>query len=205
MLIALIGAAVLVRRMPLAALGVLGGTFVPVLFVLAYPAESDPERYYLPSYWAIGVCLGAGAGVLAKGGLPQPPRSIVAIVLALFVFVAGGNAYANRGAFAATGDRSAQAFVDRIVRETPSGAILVAPWMYATPLAYAAYVEKRLGNRIVVTGWPGDYVAYYPAWIAHHPITFISDDPILSVAGLQIATNDLLTPAPHLFVARALP
>jgi len=203
MLIALVGIVAVVRRVPLAGLGILGGSLLPVLFVLAYPAESDPERYFLPSYWAIGLFLGAGADLLARGGLKRLPRALVMVVGALLVFVTGSDIYTNRGAFSAGRDDSARAFIDRIVRETPSGAIIVAPWMYATPLAYAAYVEGRLGNRIVVTGWPNDYIAYYPAWIADHPIVFISDEPILSVSGLRVRERDLLTPAPHLFSALA--
>ena len=177
---------------------------LPVLFVFAYPAESDPERYYLPSYLAIGVFLAAGADLLARGGLGRAPRPIVAIVAALFAFVAAGDIYANRGAFATTDDRSARQFIDRIVRETPADAILVAPWMYATPLAYAAYVEKRLGQRIVLTGWPNDYTAYYPAWLADRPIEFITDDPVVAVSGLRVEPGDALGPAPHLFAARVL-
>ncbi len=74
--------------------------------------------------------------------------------------------------------------------------------MYDTPLAYAAYVEKSLGRRIVVTGWPEDYSAYYPVWLADRPIVFVSDDPILSVPGLRVREHQLLTPA-HLFSALA--
>ena len=204
LLIALIGIIAVVRKAPFAGVGILTGTLLPVLFVSAYPAESDPERYFLPSYWAIGVFLGAGADVLARGGLARPPRAIVAVVAALFVFVAAGNVYADRAAFAATRDRSAQHFIERIVRETPNRAILVAPWMYATPLAYAAYVEKRLGDRIVVTGWPEDYNAYYAGWIVRRPITFVTDDAVVSVKGLRFDRYDSVTPAPHLFAARAL-
>lgn len=201
-LIALVGVVAVVRRVPLAGLGILGGSFLPVLFVLAYPAESDPERYFLPSYWAIGFFLGAGADVLSRGGLRTAPRSIVAVVGGLFVFVAGSNVYANRAAFGPRSNPSVQAFITRIVRDTPANAILVAPWTYATPLAYAAYVDHRLGGRIVLTGWPEDYVAQYPHWLANRPIVFVSDDPILEVAGLRVReTGDLLTPAPHLFDA----
>ena len=204
MLIALIGIVAVFRITPFAGLGILTGTLLPVLFVSAYPAESDPERYFLPSYWAIGVFLGAGAEVLARGGLRRAPRSIVAVVAALFAFVAAGNLYAGRAAFATTGDRSAQRFVDRILRETPARAILVVPWVYATPLAYAAYVEKRLGDRIVVTGWPQDYNAYYATWITRRPITFVTDDPVVSVDGVRFDPYTSITPAPHLFAARAL-
>jgi hypothetical protein len=201
MLLALVGAVAVIRRSTLAGLGILGGSLLPVLFVLAYPAESDPERYFLPSYWAIGLFLGAGADWLARGGLARAPRVLVVVVGALFVFVAGTDVYTNRGEFSAGRDGSAQAFIDRIVHETPPNAIIVTPWMYATPLAYAAYVQKRLGKRIVVTGWPNDYAAYYPAWITDRPIIFVTDEPMLSVTGLRVRERELLSPAPHLFAA----
>jgi hypothetical protein len=204
LVIAAVGVFAVVRRAPLAGLGILEGSLLPVLFVLAYPAESDPERYFLPSYWAIGLFLGAGADVLARGGLNRMPRALGVVIGALFVFVAASNVYVNRGAFSAAGDESAQAFIDRVIHETPANAIVVAPWMYATPLAYGAYVQKRLGERIVVTGWPNDYAAYYPAWIADRPIIFVSDQPALAVSGLRVLANDELTPAPHLFSAIAV-
>ncbi len=203
LLIALVGAVAVVRRRPAAGLGILAGSLFPVLFVLAYPAESDPERYFLPSYWAIALFLGAGADLLARGGLGTAPRALCVVVAGLLLFVAGTDVYANRGAFFAGRDDSAQRFIARVVHETPPNAIVVAPWMYATPLAYAAYVQKKLGRRIVVTGWPEDYSAYYPAWLADRPITFVSDDPILSVPGLRVREHQLLTPAPHLFSALA--
>jgi hypothetical protein len=65
-------------------------------------------------------------------------------------------------------------------------------------------VQHRLGKRVVVTGWPGDYIAYYPSWIVDRPIVFVSDDPVLAVAGLRMRERDLLTPAPHLFSALAV-
>jgi hypothetical protein len=203
MLIAIIGAFAVVRRAPAAWLGIIGGSVLPVLFVLAYPAESDPERYFLPSYWAIALFLGAGADLLARGGLPRAPHALTVVVGGLLLFVAVTDVYGNRGQFFAGHDDSAQQFIDRIVRETPPNAIVVAPWNYATPLAYAAYVQQKLGRRIVVTGWPEDYSAYYPGWLADRPITFVSDDPILSVPGVRVRERQLLTPAPHLFSALA--
>jgi hypothetical protein len=203
MLIALVGAIAVVRRNPPAGLGLIGGSFLPVLFVLAYPAESDPERYFLPSYWAIALFLGAGADVLARGGLTTAPRALAVVVGGLLLFVAATDVFTNRGVFYAGHDESAQQFIDRVVRETPPNAIVVAPWMYATPLAYAAYVQKSLGRRIVVTGWPQDYLAYYPGWLADRPITFVSDDPVLSLPGVRVREPHMLTPAPHLFSALA--
>ncbi len=203
MLVALIGLGTVLRRAPFAALGILGGTLLPVLFVLAYPAESDPERYFLPSYWAIGVFFGAGADLLAHGGLVRTPRAVTAVVAALFLFAAGSDIYTNRGAFSAD-DTSAREFIDRIIHNTPPNAVIVTPWMYATPLAYAAYVQKRLGDRIVVTGWPNDYRGYYGRWIAaHRPIIFVTDEPVISVDGLRMREADMLAPAPHLFSALA--
>ena len=201
LLIVLVGVAVLLARAPMSALGLLGGSFLPVLFVLAYPAESDPERYFLPSSWAIGMFLGVGADALARGGLTRAPRAVAAVVAALFLFVVGSDLYVNRAAFEAGRDDGGDAFVERVRRATPDDGIVVAPWMYATPLAYAAYVQRSLGHRTIVTGWPQDYIGWYPRWLPRRPITFVSDEPVLAVAGLRVREADFFGPAPHLFRA----
>ncbi|MFN2461605.1 MAG: protein O-mannosyl-transferase family [Candidatus Velthaea sp.] len=204
LIIALAGAVASLRRRPAAALGLLAGGFLPVLFVLAYHAESDPERYFLPSYWVIAVFVAKGADALAAGGLSRPPRAVVALIGALFIFVAGTNVYVGRNFFNARFDRGAQRFVDRVAQSTPDDAVLVAPWMYATPLAYGAYVERRLGRRIVVTGWPQDYLTQYPHWLARRPVIIVSDDEtLLRLPGVMYDPPDLPQRSPRLVRLRS--
>jgi hypothetical protein len=54
--------------------------------------------------------------------------------------------------------------VESVARDVPDGAIMVAPWYEAQALGYGAYVEHALGSRVIVAGWPGDFVRNYPAW-----------------------------------------
>ena len=47
-------------------------------------------------------------------------------------------------------DRTALSAIDSVLRLTPPNAIVVADWNFATPLAYAAYVEHRFGRRLIL-------------------------------------------------------
>jgi hypothetical protein len=164
------------RHRTLATLGLCFGGALPVLFVLAYHAESDPQRYYLPAFWVIAFFLAIGAQTLARGGLEMPPRSVVALVGLLFAFVIGSNIVANLSNFDAPQNPSgAVRWIDRVIANTPENSVIVAPWVYATPLAYAAYVQHRMGHRIVLAGWPGDYAAHYLAWLRSRPVTLVDD------------------------------
>jgi hypothetical protein len=205
LIIALFGLWAAMRSNAMAGAGLLVGGFLPVLFVLAYTIESDPERYFLPSYWVIAALLGLGANMLARGGMTRPPRSIVALIGVLFLVVAGTNIYVNRGAFGPP-DHSGERFIDRVVAMTPANAVLVASWMYATPLAYGAYIERRLGDRIVLTGWPDDYnKADYQRWLAKRPVVVITDDSTLSLPGLILNDDDIAGMRPVLFNVQVAP
>jgi len=201
-LIALIGAIAFVRRSPLGGTGLLLGGMLIVLFVLAYHAESDPDRYFLASYWVIAVFVGAGADVLSRAGMERAPGGVIAFIALLFVFVTGANLYAGRNAFGPK-DHDAQRFVDTIVAHTPANAIVVAPWMYATPLAYGAYVQKRLGDRILVTGWPVDYSSKYRDWVRIRPVRIVGSDEPPVDAGVRVLRTELVV-LPPLYTVEAL-
>ena len=72
--------------------------------------------------------------------------------------------------FAQPRSSGARAVITTVQRNTPKNAILIAPWLYATPLAYGAYVEKSLDGRIVETGWLSDDAARVPAWSQTRPV-----------------------------------
>jgi hypothetical protein len=65
-------------------------------------------------------------------------------------------------------------YIAEVERVTPSGAIVVAEWAFATPLAYAAYVEHALDGRIVVSASPAQFASYYPAWLARRPLYLVA-------------------------------
>ena len=62
-----------------------------------------------------------------------------------------------------------------MIAATPDGAIIIANWTFATPLGYAAYVDRTLGKRIVVTAFPGDYSSYYPQWLKSHRLYTVNE------------------------------
>jgi hypothetical protein len=72
-------------------------------------------------------------------------------------------------------DIGAQPLINRVAAMTPENAIIIASWTYATPLTYAAYVDKQLGDRVVETAWPADDAGYIPKWFRHRPIVLVLD------------------------------
>ena len=58
--------------------------------------------------------------------------------------------------------------------------MVVAEWAFATPLAYAAYVQRRLGERIVVSASPSQFATLYGGWLRKRPVYIVSFDDALS-------------------------
>ena len=88
-----------------------------------------------------------------------------------------------------------------MIARTPPDAIVVAPWLYATTLAYAAYVLHRdFGPRIVVTAGaaPVREPRTEAGWRTR-PLVIVSDDPLASSAA---ATRELDHGSPHLYALR---
>lgn len=178
LLLAFWGGLVFLRNDSPLAIGLGFCAFLPVPFALTYSAESDPYRYYLPSLWLTGVCLALGTQRLVE---LLDPRQLFArrvggaLVLLLIV---GSLAYNNRGLLDWRHDRQAINFIKEVQMKTPKNAIIVANWYYATPLAYAAYVEHSLDARTVVAAWPNDYDPLYIHWLQTRPVFVISTSPI---------------------------
>jgi hypothetical protein len=197
LVLALIGVVILARRTPLVAAGVFLAGALPVLFVLAYTVESDVKRYFLPSYWAIAFFLALGVDLLARGGMGRAPRAVIALITGFFLYVAGADVYGGRDRLVYS-HGTAQPVIDRVIQATPNNAILVSPWLYATALAYGAYVEHDLGDRIVVTGWSGDYLQLYPVWLRTRPIVFVTDEAV-SIPGYTITNIEPEQIRPQIF------
>ena len=138
---------------------------VPTAFALAYTIESDPKRYYLLGFAVVSVFAGMGSTWLMRATAATPAARILTAfaIAALFVGV-------NHGIFAQRSNYGAEAVIDAAAANTPDDAILVSPWIYATPLAYGSYVEHRLGHRILVTAWLSEVHTRVPAWIKRRPV-----------------------------------
>jgi hypothetical protein len=172
------GAVALCADEPLLFVGLALGGFLSVPFALGYPAESDVERYFLPSLWILALFLAIGTARMV--GMVESRFSFARraggfVVLGLLAAVL---AYGNRGIIDQRRDDSAARFIDEIRSRTPRNAIIVASWNYATPLAYGAYVERSLDRRIVVTGWPTDYESMYFQWLRERPVFVVSTAPV---------------------------
>jgi hypothetical protein len=172
---------------------------IPLLFIFAYSSESDTARYFLPGYFAVACAAGYGASAIGAG-LPRAPAVIAAFVgLLVLVTIGAGDLATNDGIFGQPQDPGASDWIARIRATTAANAVVVAPWLYATPLGYAAYVDRRLGDRIVVTAGADDYAASYRRWMRTRPVVIVSDDPV-HLGGFE--TIEIDRGDPHLYALR---
>lgn len=172
------------RRTPLG--GALFLAFaLPAAFGFAFSIEADRDRYYLISFAVSMVLAGCGAGAIARA-LPPLRRTTQTLVAAMAVVLL----VANRNTFLQPQSTGAQADLAAIVEKTPPNAILVAPWLYATPLAYAAYVEHALGNRILDCAWLSDESARIPQWTRTRPVYVIGSAvaPVPGYRAVHVST-----------------
>jgi hypothetical protein len=192
---ALLGLALVARDAPLLAAGLVLGVILPVPFALSYRSESDVDRYFLASFIAIAALTGAGLSRGIVAYLRERSRFATVVATALVWIFAVEILYANRGTFAQRDDDEAQRYVDRIIASTPSNALIIANWAYATPLAYAAYVEHRMGGRIVETAWVGDDAAYLPQWVRERPVYAVVLGSAPTLPGVRTVEADIGFPS----------
>jgi len=171
--LALFGAVVCVRRDPRVLAGLLALGIVPLLFVVSYGAEADDARYFAPAYLTVAVLAAYGASALAGALRPPLLPAFAAAGLVAFAALLVNDGSEGAALFAQRGRSDASRFVDRVVATTPSDAIVIAPWVYAPPLAYRAYVEHGFGERIVVTAWPNEMTGHFADWLRRRPIVVV--------------------------------
>jgi hypothetical protein len=185
--LALFGAVMLWWRLPLVLAGALLLGLLPLLFAGAYPVESNATRYYLPAYFAIAVAAGYGVAVLDASLRGTQRYAALAVIGLAWVALVGNDV------------RDGREFIDRVVASTPPHAVVIAPWNYATTLAYGAYVLDAMGDRIVLTAGSHQYLKQYRNWLARRPIVVVSDDPD-TWHGFHV--HELDDGSPHLYALR---
>lgn len=196
----LAGVALVAAEMPLVALGVLLCGTLAIPFVLNFHAESDVDRYFLASYVVLAAFAAAGLSRCARIAAEKRPRlGEIAVAVLFTVAIARVAAVDAPSILALRRDESATRYVDRVIATTPPNAVIIADWAYATPLAYAAYVERRLGARIVETAWVGDDAAFIPAWIRRRPVYAVSTG-VPRVPGVRTLVRDAAQPYVFQFV-----
>jgi len=165
LLLALGGLFALVRADRWLAAALILAVGVPVTFAFGYTIEADIARYYLISFGVAALLAGYGAAIIARELAPLRGAATL-LVFAL----AGALIVENRDTFSQARSQGARPVIATVREKTPKNAILIAPWIFATPLAYAAYVEHSLDRRTVQAAWLGDVAARVPNWQRSRPI-----------------------------------
>jgi hypothetical protein len=176
LIVALGGLGAIAFSAPLVAIGLLVAVVLPASFGASYQAEADPERYAFALYalTALGVAVGADRAVRAFARTTRPALALGAAIALLCAAVLHDAASA-RDLVASRSDGRAADLAARVAASTRDGAIVVAPWDFATPLAYHAYVENAMGRRIVVCALPLEDLAFYPEWARRRQLAIVSD------------------------------
>jgi hypothetical protein len=172
---ALVGLGFIAARAPPVCIGLVLAALLPALFGASYPAEADPERYVFAVYAvaALGVAVAADRTVRAFGR--AAPTRALAVVASLLAIVLARDVVRASDLYAFRGNDSAQALGERVAASTRDGAVVVAAWDWATPLAYRAYVEHGFGRRIIVCALPLDYVEDYGGWARRRQVALLSE------------------------------
>jgi len=179
MLLGVLGTAARVRRSPVVSAALVAFAAVGIPFALGYAEEADKERYLLPALWVISIFAALGLGMLPD--LMRAPRTSLraAAVAAASIALAGITTYAHRSIIVQNRDAVARHYVDALRTLTPNGTIIVTAWTYATPVAYTTFVDRTLGNRIVVTAEPATVADRIIHWSAAACVVVVTDDSSL--------------------------
>jgi hypothetical protein len=160
---------------PTVAIGLVLAGLVPALFGASYPAEADPSRYVFALYAVIGVGIAVAADRTARAFGRERPVLALGVVAGMLALAVVRDAALGTDVVAARTVTEARDLGDRVAASTRDGAVVVAVWDWATPLAYKAYVDRALGSRIVVTALPRDHLAEYATWMRHRQVAIVSD------------------------------
>ncbi len=144
-------------------------------FVASFSAEPDPVRYYLFPAWALWSGAALGLCVILRRVVARASAQS-GVVLGMLAVVALCEIYAGRSLFVQRKDHLGFTYIDAVIARTTDNAVIVAPWTYITPLAYAAYAQHRTKARIVVAGEADDFADRIPRWMANDPVFAISEN-----------------------------
>ena len=188
--LAALGGGLLIARGRLAGSALALAALLPVPYTESYNELQDPSRYYLFSLWCAAIAIGVAFEYIADlVGLV--PHSIGRFALAAALVASFAAAAPDRPSyFAQRDERSASLYVDDVIAATPPDSVVVAEWAFATPLAYAAYVQRRFGERIVVTASPTQFATLYAAWLRSRPVYIVSFDDALALPGYRVDRGD---------------
>jgi Protein of unknown function (DUF2723) len=195
--LALLGVYAFFRRNAVSAAGALLCGLCVVPFALSYAEEADKLRYLLETFWITALVIGFGADFLMSrlARLYRPASALVPLALFALLAVQARQQPIVSG----PQDVVANLYVQRVIRATADNAIVVAPWIYATPLGYYAYVERAFGNRIVYNTHIEDAVRRLRRLANERPTYVVLDKtevPGLHLQAVSLGQPDILRVLP---------
>jgi len=185
-LLAAIGAGAFVARRNACGIALVVVALLPVPYTESYNELQDPDRYYLLSLWCAAIAIGAGFELVLElfrfDARSLSRYAFFAGLVASFASVGPDHA----ALFAQARDRSAPEYVDEVKALTADDAVVLAEWAYSTPLAYASYVNRTFGDRIVVASSPLQYSNYIGGWLATRPVYLIAFSDDVAIPGFRL-------------------
>jgi hypothetical protein len=151
------------RSLSVLAAGTLGG----IAFSYAYRTDTHIDRYEIVSY-AVTAALAAACTRLTLPRLSA--ASMAAYGAAVLAVVAGLAVIENEPRVGPLPSENGERIIDAVRNGTPDRSIVVAQWNDAAALGYGAFVERTLGSRLIVSGWPSQYGDLYEGWAAMRPV-----------------------------------
>ena len=167
LVLAALGAAALLLRVPRALAVVLAGTVGGVLFAFAYRTDANAARYLSVSFAVVASLAASSTVALGAARVVRPAGAALAVILT--VLAASSFAH-NRWDMIDDPATDGQRIIDAVRADVPDGAIVVAAWPEATALGYGATVEHALGARTIVAGLPLPDLARERVWARARPV-----------------------------------
>ncbi|MBV8117141.1 MAG: DUF2723 domain-containing protein [Candidatus Eremiobacteraeota bacterium] len=183
-ILVIIGAVEAWRREWRTALFVCAACVAALMFSVTYPNEADVGRYRIMALWLAVPLLGS---IVPRGAVAMPARMVRAALCVFLAIGAGKAFYEHRGFFARAGGEGGRWVIEAVQPVTTRGSVLVVDgWLDATSLAYGAYVDRSLPDRIIVSGWDPVNVDLYRRWAQTRRV-FILVNPreVRAIAGAR--------------------
>lgn len=201
MALSVLGVITMVRRSSVTTVALVAFAAVGIPFALGYAEEADKERYLLPAFWAISIFAALGLGMLLD--LVRAPRTSLcaAALAAVGIVLAGMTTYAHRGIIVQNRDTVARQYLQALRKLTPDRTIIVTAWTYATPVAYATFVDRSLGNRVIVTAEPATVADRIMLWSAAKCVVIVTDDSSVRMPH-RLVVHSLRTQVPRISAVR---
>jgi hypothetical protein len=186
-LLSLGGGYMLIASRKLDGIALVLAALLPVPYTESYSDLQESERYYMLAFWCVAIAAGLGFERLAQlFELRANTVGRYAATAALALSFA--TAAPERAQIVdQRHDTFGPDFTAQVRTFTEDDAILLVAWGYATPLAYASYVDDSLGHRTVIPAGATQYLSYLPGWVARRPVYVIGFDSDLQLPGWKVS------------------